>query len=380
MTVAYPWKRGFKMTVLFHKSPHLLAHKQSGLSLVELMIALALGLVLTLGVTQVFLGSNKTYRTSDAIGFLQENLRFSMSRISRDARMAGNQGCLVGQPTDHLDTTDTAYDSLLWAPGQAVIGWEAPNTGLGKKLTLSGFTAGGGNWTTGSADAAPATIVSNALRGTDFIVLTGSERADVVLQGNPSATVGTISTQAATGINAETIILAVVDECNDGARFQNTNSNSVSGFSGAGSATPGNSTTPDFSGYNDEASVYVYRSRGYYIGIGADGGPALFRMPLTPGEGTAAVELVSGVENMQILYGVAGSQRAAERYVPASAVADWDDVVSVRVGLLMRSGDQILEEDNAETFNLVGTEIDPGADRRARLVATTTIGIRNRLE
>lgn len=368
------------MTVFVRKLPHLYS-RQSGLSLVELMIALALGLVLTLGVTQVFLGSNKTYRTNDAIGFLQENLRFSMSRISRDVRMAGNQGCLVGQPTDHLDTSVASYDSLLWAPGQAVIGWEAPNTGLGKKLTLSGFTAGSGGWTEGSGETAPTGITNNAVRGTDFIVLTGSERADVVLQGNPSATAGTISTQAATGVNADTVIVAVLGECNGGDRFQNTNSDTVSSLSGAGSGIPGNSATPDFSGYDDEASIYLYRSRGYYIGLNSNTlEPGLFRIPLTPGEGTGAVELVSGVENMQILYGVAGPQRQVQSYVPASAVTNWDDVASVRIGLLMRSGDQILDEDNAETFNLVGTEIDPGADRRARLVATTTTGIRNRLE
>lgn len=35
---------------------------QSGLSLVELLIATALGLILTLGVTQIYLSGNETYR------------------------------------------------------------------------------------------------------------------------------------------------------------------------------------------------------------------------------------------------------------------------------------------------------------------------------
>lgn len=370
------------MTVPISK-PLQSPEKQTGLSLVELMIALTLGLVLTLGVTQVFVGSNKTYRTTGAIAFLQENLRFSMSRISRDVRMAGNQGCLVGQPTDHLDTADAAYEPTLWAPGQAVIGWEAPGTGLGDQVTLSGFTPGGGGWTEGTGETAPTEITNNAVPDTDFIILTGAERADVVLQGNPSATAGTISTQGPSGVNQGTIIVSVLEGCDGGHRFQNANGDGVASFSGAtaGSATPGNVTVPDLSGYTDGAAIYLYRSRGYFIGESAGNEPALFRVALTPGESQTPVELIRGVENMQILYGVVGTTpRQVARYVPASAVTSWDEVASVRVGLLMRSDAQIMEENNAETFNLVGAEIDPGADKRARLIATMTIGIRNRLE
>lgn len=368
------------MTVLMRKPPHF-PGREEGLSLVELMIALTLGLILTLGVIQVFLGSSQTYRTTDATAYLQENLRFSLSRISRDVRMGGNQGCLVGDPTDHLDTSNAAYNSTLWAPGQAVIGWEAPNTGLGKKVTLSGFSVGSGNWTEGSGETAPTAISNNAVAGTDFIVVTGSERANVVLQGNPSSTPGTTITTVS-GLPKGTIVLAVLEGCDGGDRFQNTKeAGDTSLVKGATGTAPGNTVAANLQDYDDGASVYVYHSHGYYIGIGVDGGPALFRVPLTPGGGAGTVELVSGVENMQILYGVAGgTQRRADSYVPASSVTNWDNVVSVRIGLLMRSGSEVAVEDNVGTFNLVGTEIDPGADKRARLVATTTIGIRNRLE
>lgn len=355
---------------------------QGGLSLVELMIALALGVVLTLGVVQVFLGSSQTYRTGGAIAYLQENLRFSLTRISQDVRMAGNAGCLVGDPTNHLDTGHSAYNSTLWEPGRAVVGWEAPNTGLGKSLTISGFTVGGGSWTNGSSDTAPVAITNNALVGTDFLVMSGTERADVELSGNPHGNANTVGTSGSTGLNAGTIVLIVTEDCSGGDRFQKNNDANASTITrgNGNNIAPGNVMSNPLINYTDDGSLYVYRSKGYFVGLGTNNEPALFRVALTPGESNTPVELVSGVESMQVLYGVATNERRAERYVDASNVNNWEDVVSVRVALLMRSDNQILDEDNSQTFNLVGTEVDPGSDRRARLVATTTIGIRNRLE
>lgn len=62
---------------------------QSGLSLVELMIGMTLGLILLLGVIQVFLSSRQTLATNDAMSKLQENGRFGLEFISQSARLAG---------------------------------------------------------------------------------------------------------------------------------------------------------------------------------------------------------------------------------------------------------------------------------------------------
>lgn len=355
---------------------------QKGLSLVELIIALALGVVLTLGVTRVFLGSSQTYRTSDAIAYLQENLRFSLARISRDVRMAGNKGCLVGEPVNHLDTTSSDYNADLWDAGRAVVGWEAPNTGLGDEVNLSGFSVGSGSWGNGTSDTAPAVITNNAIAGTDFIAISGAQKADVELSGNPHGNANTIGTSGSNGLSAGTIVIFVLEDCSAGDRFQkNNDANSSTVTRGNGNnISPGNVMSNPLQDYTDEGALYVYRSVGYFIGIGVNNEPALFRVALTPGESNTPVELVSGVEDMQVLYGIGGVDGMVDRYVEASSVTDWASVVSVRVALLMRSRDQILEEDNSQSFNLVGTEIDPGSDRRARLIATTTIGIRNRLK
>lgn len=62
---------------------------QLGLSVVELLIALALGLLLMTGIIQVFIASRQTYATNEAMGRLQENGRFALDFIARNARNAG---------------------------------------------------------------------------------------------------------------------------------------------------------------------------------------------------------------------------------------------------------------------------------------------------
>ena len=63
--------------------------RQRGLSIVELMIALLLGLILLGGVIQVFLSSRQTYSANEAMSRMQENGRFALEFIARSARLAG---------------------------------------------------------------------------------------------------------------------------------------------------------------------------------------------------------------------------------------------------------------------------------------------------
>ena len=66
-----------------------LAKKQSGLSLVELLIAMALGLLLTVGALQMMLSSQNLYRTTDSLSRIQESGRFALDFLAKDIRMGG---------------------------------------------------------------------------------------------------------------------------------------------------------------------------------------------------------------------------------------------------------------------------------------------------
>ena len=114
----------------------------------------------------------------------------------------------------------------------------------------------------------------------------------------------------------------------------------------------------------------------YSVQNGAGGQPALFKR----NDAAAAQELVEGIENMQILYGVDTNNPhdGANYYVPADPALDWPNVVSIRISLLVRTiDDNLTAQTLLYNFNDVNN-INPG-DRRIRRVFTSTIAVRNRL-
>jgi len=90
------------------------------------------------------------------------------------------------------------------------------------------------------------------------------------------------------------------------------------------------------------------------------------------------VELVEGVEDMQIRYGIdSDNDQFANQYVNSAAVPDFEDVVSIRIMLLVRSIDDFVTE-AAQTYSFNGASTTPG-DRRLRQVFTATVALRNRI-
>jgi type IV pilus assembly protein PilW len=84
---------------------HVSCARQRGLSLIELMIAITLGLVLMTGVIQVFLSSKNVFSTQQAVSRIQETGRLAIEFISRDTRMAGYMGC--GSRAKTVDITNS---------------------------------------------------------------------------------------------------------------------------------------------------------------------------------------------------------------------------------------------------------------------------------
>lgn len=90
--------------------------------------------------------------------------------------------------------------------------------------------------------------------------------------------------------------------------------------------------------------------------------------------------IVNGVENIQFMYGIdADGNGTAERFSNATGVAagDWQDVVSIKVALLVRSLNAVLDVDSVRTYTLLDTTVTTPADRYQRAVYTTTIQLRN---
>jgi type IV pilus assembly protein PilW len=175
--------------------------------------------------------------------------------------------------------------------------------------------------------------------------------------------------------------MATLGDCSEGELFQKSNNANSSALTMAGgNVNPGNNGNNFNLAYEPETKVYEFTAMAYYIGEGTNGEPALFRRLMTPLQ--APQELVSGVETLQILYGVDSSgTNAADSYLPADEVADWDNVASVRFSVMTRSRDEVLDAANNRSFDILGSEVSQGnnGDRRVRLVSVSTTAIRGRM-
>lgn len=111
-------------------------HSSKGFGLIELLIALALSLIVVLGVAQVFISAKNTYVSQNTAAAMQEDARFVLSKMIQEIRMVGMFGCL-GTVIDASTIAD--FNASQIAP----ISWDNANL----KLTLVTADVGSGGGT-----------------------------------------------------------------------------------------------------------------------------------------------------------------------------------------------------------------------------------------
>ena len=362
---------------------------QTGLSLIELMIAMAVGLILIAGVLSIFISSRQSYGINGAVGQIQENGRFALDFIRTAARKAGYMGCATSALTvsylmPAADPTAYNFSQPLYGFGYAAVP-PAPAENPAPDPV-------GTNW----APGLDAFLTGKVLPNTDVLVVRFTQRNPIYITNIASAgaVVATVNTlglpdqpDLAPGnlfvaSNCVNAIVMQATALTAGPALEYTAPGEVPGN------TPGQVLPQSFIG----AAVVSPTTAVFFVGVGADGSPALFEANTdTTGAGgvggngfMAAAELVPGVENMRVLYGVdlTGSQVPSE-YDTAGAVTTaglWGSVVSVRVALLLRSNiGAVPLPAAAPTYTLVDNTITAPQDTRLRQVFTATIGLRNSL-
>jgi type IV pilus assembly protein PilW len=336
-------------------------HGQRGISLVEVLVAMTLGLVLTAAVVQIYLSGRRNQVLQESLTGRQETARFAAQAIERDAKMAGFRGCLrdVGNVRNSLvDPTDFLNDY-----GQFV----------------TGFDAGAGAWT----PALPATIAdANPVAGTDVLTLRAADDpGNVFLTADMATDASDMVTRddfAAAPLAPGDI--AVITDCGGAAVFQVTGFNAASGdlvHDIGGAFVPGNATKDLDRRFPAGSQVFRVRTTSYFIAPSTNNtGPALWRRD---GD-TPAIELAEGVENLQVLYGEdTDGNRAPDVYVTADAVGDWQNVVALQVALLVAGVQDRVADEDPRDFDLLGEVVGPFADGRLRRVFNFTVALRNRL-
>jgi type IV pilus assembly protein PilW len=289
----------------------------AGVSIVELMIAMVLGLLILAGLASLFAGSSAARSEMERSSRQIENGRFAMELLGEDLRMAGFYGefsvATLGVPAALPDACSTN-----------VADWQAA-----MPLSIQGYDNG--------ADFPPLCLPSNVKTGTDMLVVRRAANCEA----------GTAGCEPLVG-NAPYI---QVSKCGEGTPPQSVATPYKMGLQG--------STVFDLNTRNCAALAGLrrYHSRIYYISNdNGDGAsiPTLKRLELV---GTRWVEtpLVEGIEDLNIEYGIdwapAVPDGAPDSYTAdptnftaagctaCNAVNNWANVVTARVNLLARNID-----------------------------------------
>jgi len=330
--------------------------RQQGVTLVELMIALAIGLLVTVAMLKVYVDASGMYRFNEGLARVQENGRFALEFIRRDARVAGFWGC----------NSDTVLVNGIKPASNAYIDVDAGD--------IAGTSDDGLN----NADS----ITFRSATGSGVLVTSGMSNENSRITVDPES-IGSLSKDTA----------ALISDCENGDLFQITG---ISGTTLEHTVAADANASPDLSKkYLAGARVYEARQTTYCVadGIGKDkDGKPIPSLRRAYGKNSVSDcetgdELLEGIENMQILYGEdtdADGDGTANRYVAFGASGlDIDRIVSVRISVLVRSiNNNLTTEPSPYIYPPwanppISTTPDED-DKHLRKIFTTTITLRNK--
>ena len=323
-------------------------NKNNGLTLVEVMVAVVIGLIIMAGVMQIYLSNKQTYRMTEGLSRLQENGRFATYFLVRDIRMAGYQGC----------KSRSASTTIIASPGP---GDDVYN----KDQSLSAVD----NTTTGNIDldADGTNEITSVLSNTDVITIQYAKPCGGSLTGNMTPANANIPIAWPNTCNLQQNDYFIISDCQsaDIAKVTNTpnQSGTVQTIKHGGNTTPAPAIPMLSKLYGSGAEIFTLASYTFYLQNNAQGVPSLWRRDNASG---ATEELVEDIDDLQLLYGEdTDGSGVANRYVDAASVSDMADVVSIRFIISARTPEDNLSVQNA------------GTDNRIRKQFSTTIAIRN---
>jgi type IV pilus assembly protein PilW len=364
-----------------------------GFSLVELMVALTLGLIVTGAVIATFVGMHSASGVTSSESVVADNGRIALDIIQQALRSAGYMACnntqrqIVSMPAG---PTPMTYDF-----SEALSAYEASGTSPGATFVLSAAPAGDNNLNDWVSTAALGNQLDPSVTAAGALPIQGS---DVIAIHTTYSQVQPVYTTAVSGANSTAVQsiaglaagqLAIVSNC------ANSDVDQISTVGGAAVTF----SQPLGMSFTAGAQVAVADTLVFYIGVGADGDGALYSYEMAPNStfATPSVEVVPDVENMQILYGVdTTGTLAATEYVTADQVATavagnpdclqiagsgpvaFNCVMSVKIAVLVASAPGAVPLPTAAvSYNLLGTTITPPLDTRVRQVFDMTIALRN---
>lgn len=335
--------------------------RQRGVTLVEVMIAMLVGVILLAGITTLAVNASRSNRDIDAAARQLENGRYATQSLGNHLRHAGFWGRLYPPAASGMPAMPGALPNACTSPATAAM-LEAD-----MPVHIQGEDSPAGD---------PA---ANCLADADHV-----DDTDIVTIRRASSALHTVA-----------------DANANAAAFYLQTSHTAFDIDTGANADPGNNgfgiTELDAAGNPVTAPLYQYRVDTFFVsprtrpvnisacdGNDADDGdeiPSLMQVRLV-NTGFCAQAVAVGIEDMQIEYGIDTTNNGAPNQyatVPA-AVADWDDVVSVRAYLLARSTENVNAVGAGKSYTLGQTApkvVNDPDDGFSRHVFTTTVRLVN---
>lgn len=312
----------------FHSPRHV-----RGLSLIELMIALLLGLLVVGGAIGIFTSNRRAYNATESLSRVQENARVAFEMMSRDVREAGGTPCAKNLPVGNVIKDSATRWWSNW--GDGLRGYDNASTSVPFKV-----------------DAVSNNVVAN----TDALdILSGSAMAGLtVVDNDPDADTNSANfklNQKPAEAGFKDGDLVMVCDYRQASLLQITNVQDTTAtvvHNTGGSQSPGNCskglgvpTVCDTNGtryeYGTNSLLVKLLAARWYVGSNGNGGRSLYRAVLSAQGGNAATsteEVIDGVAGMRLSYLLPGSSD----YVNAATVGTrWPEVLSVRITIQLES-------------------------------------------
>jgi type IV pilus assembly protein PilW len=344
---------------------------QSGMSLVELMVAITIGAILMTGLVMAFNNSNESRRVLERTGYMIENGRYATSLLYEDIRHAGFYGHyydLGAAPATLPDPCETATLANL-REGMAVPlqAYRAPDFSTRPDLSATTCVSKG------------LLTAANLVPGSDVLVIRRASTA--VFTGSPT----TNQVYIQSNVRDAELLLG-----NSAATVPAQAANNVAQSMRMYPAEPANTTPAD----TRRLLAHVYFVAPCSLGSGANGVcatgddaiPTLKRLELSAAGGSTAMEiapLVEGIQLMKIEYGLdtvpaatntvtgLSGDSVPDSYVTTPGADQWPLVVSVRVHLLARTIDGTQGYTDLKQLTLASGTVGPFNDTFQRQVYVT---------
>ena len=344
--------------------------RQRGLTMIELMISITIGLFLVGAIGYLYISSRGAYRSNAALSRVQEDGRFGLDAIMHDARLVGDLGC------SSAATVNNAAATALALPGTGSVAGTLPIKFTGPATALFGVPV--------------STYDINATVTPPFQPPVVPPAAPPWIAGDVLEMIIPTSKPVSLTADATAATVSVLDNT---AGFRNSEYLMVSNCVNAGIATV--TQAPTGPGAADitidaallppaavpklttatHASAQRVDAITYYVGQFPNRPwPALYRYS---GTYNVAEEVIDHVENMSVLYGVGSNAPVSADKI--TAANNWGNVTSVRVSL------QVVGDEQSTASANLGVALDttkppiPVTDTRLRQIFTATAALRNRL-